>query len=67
MPHIYPLPGGGLPLPMRGPRLFRNYGPNCPRFGEELERICDMLATEILMPKDIFLQRAGRELSIQKY
>jgi hypothetical protein len=49
-----------------GHAFFETTGPNCPRFGEELERICDMLATEILMPKDIFLQRAGHELSIQK-
>lgn len=36
--------------------IFETSGPNCPRSGEELERLCDMIATEILMPKDVFLK-----------
>jgi hypothetical protein len=49
-----------------GHAIFEKSGPNCPRVGSELERLCDMLAAEILMPRDIFLQKAGDEPSVQK-
>jgi uncharacterized protein DUF955 len=34
-----------------GHAFFEQTGPGCPRSGEELEAICDMLAAEFLMPK----------------
>ena len=34
--------------------LFENSGPRAPRVGADLERLCDMLAGEILMPRNIF-------------
>lgn len=49
-----------------GHAIFETTGPNCPKFGEELERLCNMLATEILMPRDEFLKWSGGELSMQK-
>jgi hypothetical protein len=39
--------------------IFESTGPNCPRAGKELERLCDMLATEFLMPRHVFLQESG--------
>lgn len=49
-----------------GHAIFETTGPNCPRFGNELERLCDMLATEILMPKEIFSKLLDENLSLQK-
>ncbi len=49
-----------------GHAIFEKSGPKCPRFGDELERLCDMLATEILMPKDIFSKLADGTPSITK-
>jgi hypothetical protein len=46
-----------------GHAIFENSGPNCPRRGKELERICDMIAAELLMPEPLFLQLAGSEAS----
>ena len=34
--------------------LFENSGPRAPRVGADLERLCDMLAAEILMPGTVF-------------
>ena len=34
--------------------LFETSGPRFPRYGRELERLCNMFATEILMPKEAF-------------
>lgn len=34
--------------------LFYSTGPNPPRTGKELERLCDMLAVEFLMPRNAF-------------
>ena len=34
--------------------LFENTGPRAPRVGADLERLCDMLAAEILMPRPVF-------------
>jgi hypothetical protein len=39
-------------------------GPNCPRSGRELERLCDMMATELLMPRAIFVAHAGKDPNI---
>ncbi len=39
--------------------IFESTGPNCPRTGRELERLCDMLATELLMPRLSFMREAG--------
>lgn len=49
-----------------GHALFEKSGPNCPRVGSELERLCDMLAVEILMPRDVFLEQVGDEPSLRK-
>jgi hypothetical protein len=46
--------------------VFESTGPNCPRTGVELERLCDKIAAEILMPKQIFLSRLGQEFSVRK-
>ena len=43
--------------------VFESTGPNCPRYGRELERICDMLAGEILLPKQIFLKAVGEKVT----
>ncbi len=40
--------------------IFEQSGPKCPRSGKELERLCDMLATELLMPRREFLREAGK-------
>lgn len=34
--------------------IFETTGQNCPRSGTELERLCDMLASEIILPTDVF-------------
>ena len=34
--------------------LFESTGPRAPRVGGDLERLCDMIAAEILMPRTIF-------------
>jgi hypothetical protein len=44
--------------------IFEKSGPNCPRTGVELERLCDMLATELLMPRRVFLERCGLDPDI---
>jgi len=41
-------------------------GPNVPRHGREVERLCDMFAVELLMPKQLFLDRARDEVSTQR-
>jgi hypothetical protein len=46
--------------------VFETTGPNCPTRGKELERLCDMLASEILMPQDKFLAFADKNLRIEK-
>jgi hypothetical protein len=46
--------------------VFESTGPNCPRTGVELERLCDKIAAEILMPKQLFLGRLGQGLSVAK-
>ena len=47
--------------------LFETSGPRPPRVGADLERLCDMLAAEILMPKAIFeatLERSSIDGSV---
>jgi hypothetical protein len=44
--------------------IFEKSGRNCPRTGAELERLCDMLATELLMPRRAFLERCGPDPDI---
>ncbi len=44
--------------------IFEKTGRNCPRTGAELERLCDMLATELLMPRGAFLERCGTDPNI---
>src|SRR5260370_11628362 len=44
--------------------IFEKSGRNCPRTGAELERLCDMLATELLMPRRAFLERCGTDPDI---
>jgi hypothetical protein len=46
--------------------IFESTGPNCPRTGVELERLCDKIAAEILMPKQVFLGQLGQEFSVTK-
>lgn len=63
-----------LPLPQRrftiahelGHAVFAMSGPNYPRGGEEVERICDMFAAEFLMPTAEFKVRLGDNLSAKK-
>ena len=45
-----------------GHAVFEGTGPNSPRYGRELERICDLLAAEFLMPHEVFVARAGKSL-----
>ena len=49
-----------------GHAFFESTGPNCPRYGRELERLCDMLASEFLMPCNIFVERSGTDPSPRK-
>ncbi|HJT33104.1 MAG TPA: ImmA/IrrE family metallo-endopeptidase [Pirellulales bacterium] len=49
-----------------GHAFFEHTGPRCPRSGTELERLCDMIASEILMPTDVFAEAIGPKLSAQK-
>jgi hypothetical protein len=44
--------------------LFETSGRHCPRVGMELERLCDKIATELLMPRKVFLECAGSAVSI---
>jgi hypothetical protein len=44
-----------------GHAVLETSGRNCPRYGKELERICDMFASELLMPRQLFADvAAGR-------
>lgn len=49
-----------------GHAIFESTGANCPRHGVELERLCDKIAAEILMPKRVFLGQLGREFSVKR-
>jgi len=43
----------------------RDYRGHFVRKGRELERLCDMLAAELLMPRSVFRQHAGKAPSLQ--
>jgi hypothetical protein len=47
-----------------GHAILETTGPRCPRVGSELERLCDMLATEMLMPRKVFASVAQQRISI---
>ena len=44
--------------------IFESTKSHAPRTGAELERLCDMLASEILMPRDLFLTLTSTEPSV---
>jgi hypothetical protein len=46
--------------------IFESTGPNCPRNGVELERLCDKIAAEVLMPRRVFLDQLEREFSVKR-
>jgi IrrE N-terminal-like domain len=41
-----------------GHAIILGSGPRAPRTGQELERICDMIAVELLMPETVFVSAA---------
>jgi len=45
--------------------VFETTGPNCPRHGEELERLCDMIATEILLPRTHILPLVQTQITFE--
>jgi len=49
-----------------GHAILERSGPGYPRFGKELERICDKLAAEILMPTRSFRRDCGNSFSLDK-
>lgn len=49
-----------------GHAILELTGRNCPRRGPEVERICDLLASEILMPSKIFSNAANGEALAEK-
>jgi hypothetical protein len=63
-----------LPQPQRrftiahelGHAVLATSGPNYPRGGEEVERICDMFAAEFLMPTAEFQRRLGNEVTAER-
>jgi len=46
--------------------VMESTGQHAPRNGREVERLCDMLATEILMPRDVFEKRLPLNLSMEE-
>jgi Zn-dependent peptidase ImmA (M78 family) len=46
--------------------IIESTGQHAPRSGREVERLCDMLATEILMPRDVFAKRVSPDLSMEE-
>jgi hypothetical protein len=49
-----------------GHAVLEKTGPNVPRHGREVERLCDMFAVELLMPKQLFIDRARGEVSTRR-
>jgi hypothetical protein len=47
-----------------GHALLAKTGRNYPRLGKEVERLCDMLAAEILMPQEVFLRTLPMEVDL---
>lgn len=46
-----------------GHAFFETTGPNCPKTGTELERICDLFAVELLMPAHLITGLVGAEIT----
>jgi Zn-dependent peptidase ImmA (M78 family) len=46
-----------------GHAILEMTGRNCPRTGQDVERACDLLASEILMPSNVFAEAARGEPS----
>lgn len=44
--------------------VFERTGQRCPRHGRELERLCDMIATEVLLPEAMFRRHVGGKTEI---
>jgi hypothetical protein len=44
--------------------VFERTGPHCPRRGHELEQLCDLIASEILIPQRLLYQQAKSPISI---
>jgi hypothetical protein len=49
-----------------GHAVLERTGTHVPRYGKELERLCDMFAVELLMPKERFVEHANGEVSTQR-
>lgn len=49
-----------------GHAVLERTGSHVPRYGKELERLCDMFAVELLMPKERFIEHADGEVSTQR-
>jgi Zn-dependent peptidase ImmA (M78 family) len=49
-----------------GHALLESTGPKRPQKGKEVERLCDMFAAELLMPRQEFLDRAHGEASTER-
>ncbi len=49
-----------------GHALLEKADRNCGQSGNEIERLCDMVAAEILMPREVFLDKLGPTLSIAR-
>jgi len=46
--------------------VFEHTGSHCPRRGKELERICDMIATELLTPKHLFREKVRSVIDLDE-
>jgi len=44
--------------------IFESTGPNCPRHGRELERLCDMIGAELLLPRAVVSRMLRRSFSL---
>jgi hypothetical protein len=49
-----------------GHAVLERSGSHAPRYGKELERLCDLFAVELLMPKHVFVDVARGEVSTQQ-
>jgi len=49
-----------------GHAVLEQTGPRAPRYGKELERLCDMFAAALLMPRHVFVENARGEVSTQR-
>lgn len=46
--------------------VFERTGPHCPRRGQELERICNLIASEILVPQHSLTELAKHPLNLKE-